>query len=93
MHFNKFPVVLEGFCDANWITDNNVVSSINIYVFTLGEGAISLKSSKQNYITHSTMESKFIALRLAGQEVEWLKKISGGFVIVGKTIFTSISLL
>ncbi|KAK4394090.1 Copia protein [Sesamum angolense] len=25
LHFNKFPPVLEGFCDANWITDNDKV--------------------------------------------------------------------
>ena len=40
-HFNKFSVVLEGFCDANWVIDNDEVSSINGYVFTLGAVAIS----------------------------------------------------
>ncbi|GKF03197.1 hypothetical protein Tco_0030120, partial [Tanacetum coccineum] len=23
LHFNKFPVVLEGYCDANWVSDND----------------------------------------------------------------------
>ena len=46
LHFNKFPVVLEGFCDANRVTDNDEVSSTSGYVFTLGAGAISWKSSK-----------------------------------------------
>ena len=41
LHFNKFLVVLEGFCDANWVIDNDEVSSINGYVFTLGAVAIS----------------------------------------------------
>ena len=27
LHFSKFPTVLEGFCDANWVTYNNEVSS------------------------------------------------------------------
>ncbi|KAL0345793.1 UNVERIFIED_CONTAM: Retrovirus-related Pol polyprotein from transposon RE2 [Sesamum radiatum] len=27
LHFNKFPAVLEGFCDANWVSDNDEVSS------------------------------------------------------------------
>ena len=45
-HFNKFPAVLEGFCDTNRVTDNDEVSSTSGYVFTLGAGANSWKSSK-----------------------------------------------
>ena len=41
LHFKKFLVVLERFCDANWVIDNDEVSSINGYVFTLGAVAIS----------------------------------------------------
>ncbi|XP_070005633.1 secreted RxLR effector protein 161-like [Nicotiana tabacum] len=66
LHFNKFHAVLEEFCDANWVTDNDEVSSTSGYMFTLGAGAISWKSSKQTCITRSTMESEFIALELAG---------------------------
>jgi len=36
LHFCKFPTVLEGFCDTNWVTDNDEVSSTSGYVFTLG---------------------------------------------------------
>ncbi|XP_059310984.1 secreted RxLR effector protein 161-like [Lycium ferocissimum] len=67
---------LRGFCDANWVTDSDEVSSTSGYVFTLGAvfilgaGAISWKSSKQTCIARSTMKSKFIALELAGQEAE-----------------------
>ena len=70
LHFNKFLVVLEGFCDANWVTDDDEVRSTSGYVFTFGAGAISWKSSKQTCIAHSTMEFEFIALELAGQEAE-----------------------
>ena len=38
---------LEGYCDENWILDNDETNSISGYVFTLGGGAISWKSSKQ----------------------------------------------
>ena len=34
---------------------------------------MSCKSSKQTFIARSTMESKFIALDKAGEEVEWLR--------------------
>ena len=75
LHFNKFSVVLKSYCDADWVTDNNEVSSTSGYVFTLGAGAISWKSSKQPCIEHSTMESEFIAIELEGQEVELLKNL------------------
>ncbi|KAA0045096.1 ty1-copia retrotransposon protein [Cucumis melo var. makuwa] len=66
LHFNKFPAVLEGYCDANWVTDNDEVNSTSGYVFLPGGGAISWKSAKQTCIARSTMEFEFIALELAG---------------------------
>jgi len=66
LHFNKISAVLEGYCDANWVSDNDEVSSTSGCVFTLGGGAISWKSAKQTFIAHSTMESEFITLELAG---------------------------
>ena len=41
LHCNKFLAVFEGFYDANWVSDNDEVSSISGYVFTLGGGGIS----------------------------------------------------
>ncbi|XP_060182404.1 secreted RxLR effector protein 161-like [Lycium barbarum] len=84
LHFNKFPAVLEGFCDANWVTNNDEVSSTGGYVFTLGAGAISWKSSKQICIARSTMESEFIALELAGQEAEWLRNLLADVPLWGR---------
>ncbi|KAK8570584.1 hypothetical protein V6N13_032201 [Hibiscus sabdariffa] len=75
LSFVCFPAVLEGFCDAKWVSDNDEVSSTSGYVFTLGGATISWKSSKQTCIARSTMESEFIALDLAGQEAEWLRNI------------------
>ncbi|KAF3640012.1 hypothetical protein FXO37_23714 [Capsicum annuum] len=56
LYFNKFPAILEGFCDANWVTDNDEVSFTSGYVFTLGAGAILWKSSKKTCIACSTMD-------------------------------------
>ena len=86
LHFNKFPAVLEGYCDANWVTDNDEVSSTSGYVFTFGGGAVSWKSSKQTCIARSTMESEFIALELAGQEAEWLKNLLGDIPLWGSSV-------
>ena len=48
------------------------MKSTSGYVFTLGEGAVSWKSSKQTCITRSTMEVKFIALEKTSFEASGL---------------------
>ena len=70
LHFNKYPAVIEGYSDANWITGSNDIKSTSGYVFILGGGAVSWNSSKQTCIARSTMESEFIALDKAGEEAE-----------------------
>ncbi|WP_310454583.1 Ty1/Copia family ribonuclease HI, partial [Staphylococcus nepalensis] len=62
LHYTRYPAVLEGYCDANWISDVKDSKSTSGYVFTLGGAAIAWKSSKQTCIARSTMESEFIAL-------------------------------
>jgi len=65
--------VLEGFCDANCISNNDEVSSTSGYVFTLGGraiwwkstidgGAITWKFTKQTCVACSTMEAEFTTL-------------------------------
>ena len=72
LHYSKYPAVLEGYCDANWISKTKDSKSTSGYLFTLGGGAVSWKSFKQTCIARSTMESKFIALDKASEEAEWL---------------------
>ena len=43
--------------------------------FHLAGGAISWASKKQTCITHSTIESEFIALAVVGKEAEWLRNM------------------
>ncbi|GJZ52086.1 zinc finger, CCHC-type containing protein [Tanacetum coccineum] len=64
------PADIEGYSDANWISDIKDSRSTSGYVFTLGGAAISWKSSKQTVIAKSTMESEFIALDKCGEEAE-----------------------
>ena len=73
LHYSKYPAVLEGYCDANWISDSKDSKSTSGYLFTLGGGAVSWKSSKKTCIARSTMESEFIALDKVGEEAEWLR--------------------
>ncbi|KAL6326053.1 hypothetical protein AAG906_000928 [Vitis piasezkii] len=73
LHYTRYPAVLEGYSDANWISNVKDSKSHSGYVFTLGGAAVSWKSSKQTVIARSTMESEFIALDKCGEEVEWLR--------------------
>jgi hypothetical protein len=84
LHYSKFPGVLEGYCDANWVSGNDEINSTSGYVFTLGGGAVSWKSCKQSCTAMSTMESEFIALELAGHEAEWLRNVLADIPLWGK---------
>ena len=70
--YNGFPNVLEEFNEANWISNSYEMKPTSGFVFTLGGGAVSLKSSKQTCITRLTIEAEFIALEKASFEAEWL---------------------
>ncbi|RVW42300.1 Retrovirus-related Pol polyprotein from transposon TNT 1-94 [Vitis vinifera] len=39
LHFTRYPVVLEGYSDANWISNSKDSKSTSGYVFTLGDKA------------------------------------------------------
>jgi hypothetical protein len=41
IHYIRYPKVLEGYCDANWISDADEVHATSGYVFLLGAGAVS----------------------------------------------------
>ena len=73
--FSGFPSVLEGFSDANWISNSDEMKSTKEYVFILGGSAVSWKSANQTYITRSTMEVEFIALEKTSSEVECLRNL------------------
>ncbi|GJY08243.1 retrovirus-related pol polyprotein from transposon TNT 1-94 [Tanacetum coccineum] len=68
----RYPAVIEGYSDANWIYDIKNSRSTSGYVLTLGGSIISWKSSKQIVIAKSTMESEFIALDKCGEKAKWI---------------------
>ena len=47
LHYGRYPAVLKGYSDANWISDSTNTKSTSGYVFTIGGGVVSWKSSKQ----------------------------------------------
>ncbi|GJS57673.1 retrovirus-related pol polyprotein from transposon TNT 1-94 [Tanacetum coccineum] len=86
LHYTKYPPVLEGYCDANWISNHNEGKSTSGYVFTLGGAAVSWKSSKQTVNTRSTMEAEFVALDKAAEEAEWLRSFLEGIPLWPKPV-------
>ena len=44
--YSIFPVVLEGYTDANWIYYSDEIKFTSNYVFTLGGGVVAWKSFK-----------------------------------------------
>jgi hypothetical protein len=52
IHYSGHPAVLEGYSDANWISDIDQIYATSGYVFTLGGGAVSWRSCKQTIVTN-----------------------------------------
>jgi hypothetical protein len=75
INYTRYSRVLEGYCDANWISDADEIYATSGYVFSLGGGAVSWKSCKQTILTWSTMEAELTALDTATVEAEWLHKL------------------
>ena len=75
LFYSQFLVVLEGYSDASWITNVSDNKSTSGWIFTPGGGAISWASKKQMCFSHSTMESKFVALAAASKEAESLRNM------------------
>jgi hypothetical protein len=86
IHYFGDPKVLEGYSDANWISDANELKATSGYVFTLGGGAVSWKSCKQTILTRSTMEAELTALNTTTVEAEWLRELLMDLPTVEKLI-------
>lgn len=72
LHFHKYPAVIDCYCDANWVFDNDEVASASVCVY-FSRWSHFLEISNQSCIANSTMESECIALELVGREAEWLR--------------------
>jgi uncharacterized membrane protein len=65
IHYSGYPAVLEGYSDANLISDVDELYAISGYVFTLSDVAVSWRSCKQTILMRSTMETELAALDIA----------------------------
>jgi hypothetical protein len=46
LHYTRYPKVLEGYSDSNWISDVDEIKATSGYVFTLGGAAVSWRPCK-----------------------------------------------
>ena len=46
LYYSRYPAVLEGYSDVNWVTNVGDDKSMSDWIFTLGGGAISWASKK-----------------------------------------------
>ena len=86
IRYTRHLKVLEGYCDANWISDVDELYATSGDVFSLGGGAVSWKSCKQTILTKSTMEAELTTLDTAGSEAEWLHDLLIDLPVVEKSI-------
>ena len=86
LHYTGYPSVLEGYSDANWISDADEMKATTGYMFTLGGGAVSWKSCKQTILTRSTMEAELTALDTSGVEARWLRDLLMDLPLVDKPV-------
>jgi hypothetical protein len=86
IHYFEYPIVLEGYSDANWISDVDELYVMSGYVFTLGGATVSWRSCKQTILTRSTMEAEVTTLDTTTVEADWLREILMDFLITEKPL-------
>jgi hypothetical protein len=86
IHYSGHPAVLEGYSDANWISDVDDIKATSGYVFTFGCGIVSWRSCRQTKLMRSTMEGELTALDTATVESEWLRELLVDLPVVEKTV-------
>ncbi|KAL0427635.1 UNVERIFIED_CONTAM: Retrovirus-related Pol polyprotein from transposon TNT 1-94 [Sesamum latifolium] len=66
-------LILEGYSDASFQSDDDDAKSQSGFVFKLNGGVIAWKSSKQDTTADSTTEAEYIAASEAAKEAVWMK--------------------
>ncbi|CAI7882384.1 unnamed protein product [Closterium sp. NIES-54] len=66
------PVVLTGHADASWVDDSATQRSSQGYIFSLGSGSVSWRSTRSSSVLRSSCEAEIYAGAMAAQELCWL---------------------
>ncbi|CAI7779331.1 unnamed protein product [Closterium sp. NIES-53] len=65
-------VVLTGHSDASWADDQTTHRSTQGYIFSLGAGSVSWRSTRSSSVLSSSCEAEIYAGAMAAQELRWL---------------------
>ncbi|CAI7784964.1 unnamed protein product [Closterium sp. NIES-54] len=65
-------VVLTGHSDTSWVDDQATQRSSQGYIFSLGSGSVSWRSSRSSSVLGSSCEAEIYAGAMAAQELYWL---------------------
>ncbi|KAL5722266.1 hypothetical protein ACHQM5_005806 [Ranunculus cassubicifolius] len=68
-------IKLLGFCDSDWAGSVDDMKSTSGYIFTVGSGAVSWSSKKQETVAQSSAEAEYVSAALATSQAIWLKRI------------------
>ncbi|CAI7911277.1 unnamed protein product [Closterium sp. NIES-54] len=63
------PVVLTGHADASWVDDLATQRSSQGYIFSLGSGPVSWRSTRSSFVLSSSCEAEIYAGAMAAQEL------------------------
>ncbi|KAL0445664.1 UNVERIFIED_CONTAM: Retrovirus-related Pol polyprotein from transposon RE2 [Sesamum latifolium] len=73
--YDSGELILEGYSDASFQSDEDDAKSQSGFVFKLNGGVVAWKSSKQDTTADSTTEAEYIAASEAAKEAVWMKKL------------------
>jgi hypothetical protein len=76
------PLEIVGYSDSDFVGCLDIEKSTSGCIFTLANGVISWKSSKQTIITSSMMYIEFVDYYEIIVQAEWLKKFVSGLRMV-----------
>jgi hypothetical protein len=86
IHYSGYPAVLEGYSDANWISNVDELYAMSGYVFTIGGVVVSWRSCKQTILMRFTMEAELATLDTTTVEADWLREFLMDLPIVEKSL-------
>ncbi|GLT32318.1 hypothetical protein SLA2020_069930 [Shorea laevis] len=66
---------LEGYVDSDWAGCEDDMKSTTDYVFSIGSGAFTWISKKQDVVAQSIAEAEYVAAFVAANQAVWLRKM------------------
>jgi hypothetical protein len=69
------PLVLEGYCDADWAGDEAARRSTGAYFFRMAGAPVSWRAARQPLPASSSTEAEYMAVFEGVNEVRWLRQL------------------